>query len=160
MPTNQRNASLDEIQAHEIAMEANACLGGYGMDEHCPLAEIVCMHVALSECDLKRLFVLPDFRKHTRNHSCRLVDADDSALAVAMEGQPSGTHNELDLTTRNQLELVLVGTDLNERPLIAVDGNHRLLAHYIRHRSIEGVPAYIGIHPNMYNWSYVPLLAR
>lgn len=160
MPTNVRNSSLDEIQAHEIATGANARLGGYGMDEHCPLAEIVCMHVTLSEYDLERMFVLPDFRKYTRNHSCRLVDVNDATLLVAMERQPAGAQNELDLTTRNRMELVLVGTDLNQRPLIAVDGNHRLLAHYIRHRSIDGVPAYVGIHPNMYNWPFVPSLAR
>lgn len=160
MPTNVRNSSLDEIQAHEFATGANARLGGYGMDEHCPLAEIVCMHVTLSECDLQRLFVLPDFRKHTRNHSCQLVDVNDSALTAAMERQPVEMQNELDLTTRTRLELVLVGTDVNERPLVTVDGNHRLLAHYIRHHSVDGVPAYIGIHPNMYNWRFVPSLAR
>lgn len=130
------------------------------MDEHCPLAQMVCLHVTLCECDLERMFVLPDFGGHTRNHSCQLVDINDSALDVAMERRPAGAQNILDLTTRDQLELVLVGTDLNQRPLIVVDGNHRLLAHYIRHRSIDRVPAYVGIHPNIYNWSFVPSLAR
>ena len=160
MPKNERNSSLKEIQSHEFAIRANARLGGYGMYEHCPITEIVCMHATLSEFDVKRLFVLPEFRKHTRDHSCRLVDMNESALAIAMERQPAGTQNELDLTTRSRLELVLVGTDMKEGPLIAVDGNHRLIAHYIRHGSIEGVPVYIGIHPNMYNWSFVPPLAH
>ena len=160
MPTNIRDPSLNEIQAHEIAPGANARLGGYGMDVHCPLAEFVCMHVTLSGCDVQRLFVLPDFKASTRNYSCRLLDFNDAALDVAMERQPAGTQNDLDLTARCHLELVLVGTDVNLSFLITVDGNHRLLARYIRHRSIEGVPAYVGVHANVYCWPFVPPLAR
>jgi hypothetical protein len=160
MPRDVRNSSLEEIQAHEMATGANVRLGGYGMDGHWPLAEVICMHVTLSGCDLERLFVLPDFKGCTWNHSCQLVDINDSALAVAMERQAAKATNDLDLTVRSQLELVLVGIDVSHGPLVTVDGNHRLLAHYTRHRSIDGVPAYVGIHPNMHNWPFVPPLAR
>lgn len=161
MPANIRSSSIHEVQAHERATKANACLGGYGMVTHCPLADIVCMHITLTQSDLSRLFVLQDFAKCTRDQSCQLIDVvPASAILAAMEHQPKNAVNELDLTVAKGMELVLCGTAVDDGPLIAIDGNHRLLAHYIRSGSIEGVPAYIGIHPKMYDWHMVPARAR
>ena len=161
MPANIRSSSIHEVQAHERATKANACLGGYGMVTHCPLADIVCMHITLTQSDLSRLFVLQDFAKCTRDQSCQLIDVvPASAILAAMEHQPKNAVNELDLTVAKGMELVLCGTSVDDGPLIAIDGNHRLLAHYIRSGSIEGVPAYIGIHPKMYDWPMVPPRAK
>jgi hypothetical protein len=160
LATQCKVVTLDEVQKHEAATNANARLGSYEMDLSCPIHEIRCFHVLLDSDDTQRLFVLPDFRKHTARCSCRLVDAMPSAANVAMERLPPGAISLLDLRVHSGLELVLVATDLSVAPLIIVDGNHRALAHYMRFRNLDRVPAYIGVHPNMHQWRFVPRLAR
>ena len=155
-----RTASLEEVRKHESVIGANLCIGGYHMDSVCPTDDIRFFHGLLDTNDTSRVFVLPDFQVHTAQNSCRIADALPTAESVALERQAAGASNSLDLTTREHLELMLVGACLEDLPLIVIDGNHRALAHYMRFGNLDRVPVFIGIHRAMFAWAHVPHLAR
>lgn len=152
------DVELAEVQRHEQATAANARLGGYGMGTHCPLDQIRCNRVVLESGDLDRLFVLQDFAAQTHNKTCRLRDVMPGA--VNLNRVASFTTACVDLRTHAGLELVLVSHGWDGTPLIAIDGNHRMIAHYITQCSVDGVPAFVGVHPAMNRWPYIPPLAR
>ena len=162
MPKSIRIATLAEIQNHEQRTDANVRVGGYNMDRHCPVGEIQYFHLELTSADLSRLFLLwePTFISHTQNLSCRLVDITATAESMAMARRPTGEVNSVDLIHTSGLEPVLVTNSLNNGPLVTIDGNHRLTAHYARTRSIEGVRVFVGVHANVLGWEFVPPLAR
>ena len=151
-------ADITEVQRHEQATVANARLGGYGMDAHCPMNEIRCYRVMLESSDLDRLFVLQDFATHTPNRTCRLRDVVPST--ASLQRVASFATAGVDLRTHAGLELLLVGIGLDGGSLVAIDGNHRMIAHYLTQGSVDGVPAFIGVHPAMNRWPFVPPLAR
>lgn len=149
---------IAEVQQHEQATSANARLGGYGMDAHCPTNEIRCYRVVLEEGDLDRLFVMQDFAAYTSNGSCRLRDVLPSIADIKRVA--SFTTPSVDLRKRTGLEVILVGSDVDRASLVAIDGNHRIIAQYISQGSVDGVPAFVCVHPAMNRWPYVPPLAR
>jgi len=162
MPPLVRNVALAEIQSHEERTGANVRLGGYKMNTHCPTSEIQCFHIELNDLDLERLFLLwePTFIPHTHNRTCRLCDVTPTAEAMAMERRSVGEKNLVDLTAGTGNEPVLVTSDLTHGPLIAIDGNHRLTAHFVRHRRVGGVRVYVGVHAKVLGWHFIPPHAR
>lgn len=149
---------LFEVQRHELATEANAKIGGYRMDLHCPMHEFRCYRAVLESSDLNRLFVMQDFASLTVDNTCRLRDV--MPIAGNLARVKSFTTSNIDLRLRDGLELMLVGSELFGAPLTAIDGNHRMIAQYLTYYNVNGVSAYICIHPAMSLWPYVPPLAR
>jgi hypothetical protein len=162
MPKTLRNATLEEIRNHEERTNANVRIGGYEMEEHCPTGEIQYFHVELTSSDLARVFLLGEqtFAPHTKGRSFKLVDITSTAESMAMARRPAGEVNRVDLHVDSGLEPVLVSNNLECGPLVTIDGNHRLTAHYARSGTIDGVKVFVAVHSNMLAWDFVPPLAR
>ena len=154
-----RAVKLASVIAHEHATYANVRLGGYWMNLLAPLDEMSCHYVTLDHLDAQRMFLLQDFRFCTTNISCRVTDLLPEGQAVAMEAAPHLPDNQLDLRKQRGLELLLVGLSFDS-PLLVIDGNHRTMAHWYRHGSLEGVNAYLGLHPRIIDWEFIPPLFR
>jgi hypothetical protein len=58
------------------------------------------------------------------------------------------------------LDLLTFTVDPEKSPLVVGDGNHRIIAQFWTHRSVEGVPIFICSHPAVANWSFCPSPAR
>ena len=151
---------ISEVQRHEQATESYARLGGYHMDSHCPTHEFRCYRGQLEQQDDDRVFLLglTEFVNHTRCQSCRLQDVVPAASAI--QRVASFSIAGIDLRSRAGLELVLVAAELHGAPLIAIDGNHRAIAQFLARGSVEGVSAFVCVHPAIGQWNYVPPLAR
>lgn len=162
MPKSIRMATLDEVRHLEHRTNANVRIGSYNMDCFCPIYEMQFVHMELTWADLSRMFLLwePTFIQHTKFQSCKLDEITSSAESMAMQRRSPGDVNMIDLTMSAGLEPVLVTDSLEHGPLVAIDGNHRLTAHYARRATIDGVKVYVGIHDNMLEWQFVPPLAR
>lgn len=153
--------TIDEMRGHEVATNANVRLGGYAMDELFPVDEILMYRVTFETGDLARLFVLWDLSRATLERSCQLADTlPAEGLVLAMERIPDNSVNEINLAISTGREPVLVTNNLHSGALTVIDGNHRILAHFIRHQSINGVSALVAQHANMHTWPYVPRSAR
>ena len=149
---------ISEVQRHEEATAANARLGGYGMDAHCPTNDFRCFRVLLEQGDADRLFVLADFSAQTTAQSCRMRDLVPGA--VALPRVASFVTAGVDLRSRTGLELVLVCGALHDTPLIVIDGNHRAIHQFLTQGSMQGVRAYACVHRDISQWPFVPRLAR
>lgn len=132
------------------------------MDKLFPADEVQCFHVELTDDDVQRIFLLYEqtFVGHTTGSSCRIIDILSTAETMAMERLPVGTKNQLDLSRTTNLEPVFVTTDVDHHPFVAIDGNHRLTAHYVRHRGVNGVKAFVIMHKQMFDWEFIPPLAK
>ena len=152
--------TIADVQHHEQATASNARLGGYHMDRHCPTNQLLCYRVQLERPDEDRLFMLglTEFINQTRGQSCRLRDVLPGASAI--QRVASFITAGINLRSRSGLELVLVAAELQCAPLVAIDGNHRAMAQFLAHGSVEGVPAFVCVHPAIGQWPYVPPLAR
>ncbi len=89
-----------------------------------------------------------------------LRDVNELAESIAMEQRPPNEKNTVDLRRQMDLEPILVTNDAYSGPLIAIDGNHRLTAHYLRHQSVDAVNVFVAVHQNILMWGFVPLMAR
>lgn len=146
------NVETSEVQRHEEKVSANVRLGGYGMDQHCPLGEFTCFRALLEHIDVDRLYALNDFAALTEGRTCRLRDA----LPSAASERRVASFDTIDLRVCAGLELEIVSTEAKAGPLIIIDGNHRSISQYLRCRTIAGVPAYVCVHSNILRWPYVP----
>lgn len=54
------------------------------------------------------------------------------------------------------MELCAVTNSLDGDFLYVIDGNHRLISHWLQDRLIEGVQTYVAVHEGMKNWVYIP----
>lgn len=162
MPTKIRPARLAEISSLDDATNANVRLGGYDMDKLFPVTEIECFHMELSEEDVHRIFLLYEatFIPHTKHGTCKIVDILSTAEEMATSRLRSGTKNELDLSVTIAQEPVFVTTNVAKNPFVAIDGNHRLTAHFAQHRSVNGVKVFVAVHKRMFDWHFIPPLAR
>jgi len=153
-----REVTLAEVRQHEAASDANIRLGGYTMDEYCPISEIRCFHVRLEAQDTERIFLLNDFGERTKDGSCRLIDLDETAGTI--EKVRSLMNSAIDLRICSGLEIIAVCSDVERAAIVVADGNHRAIAQYGTYGSLAYIPAYICIHPKMDDWPHVPQKAR
>lgn len=162
MRKSVRIATLAEIQTHEQRVNANVRIGGYNMDKLCPTTEFQYFHMELESSDLARVFLLWErtFVSQTQGNSCKLVDITTTAESMAMQRRPTGEVNGVDLINCSGLEPVFVTDDLEYGPLVTIDGNHRLTAHYSRFRRIDNVKVFVGVHPSVLGWEFIPPLAK
>jgi hypothetical protein len=151
---NLKTVELSAVQERERSTKANITVGGY----HLPLAEQFRNHWALlDDSDLDRLFLIPEFGKHTAADSCLLRDIAESALSDSRVRQ--FLTPPINLQVAANLELLAFTVDPEKSPLVVGDGNHRIIAHFWTHQSVEGVPIFICSHPAVANWGFCPTLA-
>jgi hypothetical protein len=151
---------VTEVQRHEQATESNVRLGGYHMDRHCPTNEFQCYRVQLAKQDEDRVFLLglTEFINLTQGQSCQLRDVVQAASAIPRV--VSFIEAGIDLQSRPGLELVVVARELQSAPLVVIDGNHRAIAQFFSQGSVEGVSAFVCVHPAIGQWPFIPPLAR
>lgn len=128
------------------------------MDKLCPINEGQCYQISLQENDIDRLRLLrePTFTPLTCNQTYRLSDL----LLYKANKLPRVTYwlnKKLDLRNSQEWAPVFVSPSVDSGLIVAIDGNHRLMAHFLQHQSIEGVNGYLFIHPNIQLWGFMPL---
>jgi hypothetical protein len=118
--------------------------------------------VTFDEGDVDRLYLWLGFALCAGHKSCHLTDiptvlhpCTESRVRPFIEGDPASGKGPLDLRTATDMEIVTVSNDLENGNLYIIDGNHRLIAHYLIHKSIKDVPAFACIRPKMLQWAYV-----
>lgn len=156
----EEEVDIATVRRHEQDTNSAVRLGTHNLDRICETSQFRCCRVQLEWFDSDRLYLLrtPDFVSVTRNQSCRLSDVLPDASAI--QRVVSFTSVGIDLRLFPCLALVLVATDLHGVPLIAIDGNHRAIAQFLTHKTVDGVPAFVCIHPGIDQWGYVPPLAQ
>jgi hypothetical protein len=150
--------SLAILQRHEMATDSNVTLGGYGLSEHCPLAEFAIHRANLDAGDIDRLFLLGTFAERTHGRSARLKDV--LPEFAANPRVDSALRRNVDLRSDWNLEIVIVTAEAQNAPLTVIDGNHRAVAHFLRFGDVGDVPAYLCVHGRVGQWPYIPRLAR
>jgi hypothetical protein len=154
---NREQVSLSVLRAHENALnpKPNMTLGGYNMP---PAEEFVILRYILEDADLDRIFLLADCMGDTVGNVGRLkgVQPTDGFKERVQKKIDAKT----DLRTSRDLAVVFVSWSDQMKSLTAIDGNHRLAAHYLIHGSIEGSHAFVCIHPKIKYLTNIPPLAR
>ena len=153
---------LEAVRDHENSTGANVRLGGYDMQLVSPPSEFRVFKATLADADTPRLFLLgiTEFAVCTRNQTCRIADLipEDALRISRVDSFVSG---RVDLPSRQDLALLIVAAEFDSGPMIIIDGNHRAMAQYATWQSMEGMPAFLCIHPNIFNWNkFVPNMAR
>lgn len=147
------------VKEHETSLNSNVGLDNNYIPDHCPLDEIQCYRVKLEESDINRVFILWDgtFSDMTDNNTFKLADVNMNALK-----RPSTHHffnKQLDLGVNPELAIVFFAQNLGS-PLVATDGNHRLMAHFLINKNVADIPAFLYTHENIINWRHFPPLAK
>ena len=149
--------TLEDVRALEERTNSNVRLGRYDMGEFSPTKEFDCYKTVLDQSDLDRLFLLSDFHMMTRTASCKLADVQSGQIP---ETSMSRISRDIDLTTLAGCEIEIVSPSMDDGPLVIVDGNHRVVGHFLNRGTIQDVPAFVCIHRNILVWPHVPSTAR
>jgi len=152
-----KEVEVEVVQKHEMEIKANARLGGYDLDKYCPLSEFKAFRVCLERVDADRLYLLSQFAEYTKAQTCKLLDA---LPETASNPRVATFISRIDLRSAVKLELVIISVNARRGPLVIIDGNHRAIAHWLTHKCIHGVPAYVCEHPNVNQWPFLPQSAR
>ena len=146
---------LVAVQEREKSTDANIRMGRYGL----PVPEEFNTHRALlDESDLDRLYLIPEFGKHTAGSTALLKDVTESALSDHRVRQFLSPPINLQIAPR--LELITFTVNPEKSPIIVGDGNHRIIAHFWTYRTVDGVPLFICSHPTVAWWDFCPPGAR
>jgi len=145
------NVDIADVQRHELQTEANAKVGGYGMDKYCPVDEFKTYRVQLERQDWERMYLIGEFARFTTGITGRVVDIDTKMLEETTKSrvesfyQPpaNSPFTPIDLRLTADLALVIVSADANSSPLILIDGNHRAIAQYIKFGAVSLIPAFL-----------------
>ncbi|MCI5144612.1 MAG: hypothetical protein D3923_03585 [Candidatus Electrothrix sp. AR3] len=157
-----RSVSLPELQQHELDCNASVLLGSHGMERYSPLKAFQLYQARLGPQDIDALYLLNcGFTAYTRNESGRLKDLvyewvqAESKKRLDSFNTPS-KNNPVDLRSTPSLALILVSAQAIDGPWVLIDGNHRAMAHYLRHQDVNDVPVYICVQKNISSWPYFP----
>jgi hypothetical protein len=122
--------------------------------------------VSLDDGDVNRLVLWRGFAFQTHHRSCKLmdiftpIDSLDSAIQRRVrpfiEGVPASGKGPLDLRTTANMAIVMVSNDFEGNILYIIDGNHRSIAQYLTNKGFKDIPAFVCIHPRMWEWKYGP----
>lgn len=165
---SKEEVDIQKVKTHEEITHSNCKVGTYGMDEHCPLAEFQFYCATLEANDVDRLYLLGEFAKHTNNLTGKLkhvtnigMDSKRIERINSFINPPSDSSlNPIDLRENSNLELIIVTPDIDMGPFTIIDGNHRAIAQWQRFKSIDGIRAYVCVHPEILKWPYIPIKAR
>ena len=73
-----------------------------------------------------------------------------------IEGNAATGLRPLDLASAGGMEIVLVADSIQAGILYVIDGNHRLIAHWLQGRELEGIPVLLAVHERIGSWAYIP----
>jgi hypothetical protein len=151
--------NLSEIAAETVISQLKSNQTGVGLPRF--PGEYRCYRVLLSDEDLPGLVLWFENEKHTEGGSCLLPDLHLSRrqaprVASFIEGNSRKGFGPADLRTIAGREPVLLAFRTEVRFFYAIDGNNRLQAHHLTHRSIAGIPAHLCVHPAVRRWAYIP----
>ncbi len=119
-------------------------LNNHDIPEYCPSDEVECYQVTLEKRDLVRIFILyqSGFLYLTNNNTFKVSDLIVTTARKIDRVQSFLNDETFDLRSRPDHTIILFGKNLDTSLLTAMDGNHRLKAHYIEHENIDGIPAF------------------
>lgn len=144
------------LRDFELGINANLQSTEKHLQKLCPLNEVECFKLVLEEADIKRVFfcTAPDFATYTENHSFRLEDTceagrNDPTVSCLLE-------KHIDLSKSDNWAPVFITPNLKTASLVALDGNHRLMAHFLMHKSTNGLQAFAFVHQNSIDWPWFP----
>ena len=134
-------------------------IGGYGIDKICPIAEGSCYQITLQEGDGGHLFLLGEstFKNLTTSKDYLLTNIVDDVKEL--ERVKYWLDKKLDLTKALEWAPIFVAKGIGS-PLITIDGNNRLMAHFHQYKRIDGVQGYLFTHNNILNWLFIPTGAK
>ncbi len=136
-----KNANLCDIQLHEAANIAAVTLGSHEMDQCCPLGEFKMYKVKLEAADIDRLFLLNcGFASDTNNQTCRLKDA---LPGLVSKERVRNVIEKACFPVSQDQAILIVSPDEKSGPLIIYDGNHRAIAQFLVHKTVQDVLAFV-----------------
>lgn len=117
--------------------------------------------VILDSADLDRVILWWENQDYTRNKTCRVIDLLPCAKTLArvqsfIVGNDAKRLLPLDLRSADGMELCVIADSLDGDFLYVIDGNHRLIAHWLQGRHLDGVATYVAVHDGLKNWAYIP----
>lgn len=148
------------LRQFEEQIGGNVKVGGYKMDEICPIEQGKCYQIRLHENETNRLFLLGEatFTSLTRDKNYRLSDIIDDVKYL--DRVKYWIDYNLDLRLSQEWSPIFVCPNVINGPIVTIDGNHRLMAHFHMHKTIDGLNGYLFVHPNILQWGYIPNGAR
>jgi hypothetical protein len=161
-------SSITEVELHLEKTNSNIFFdyNDYGLKDF-PKNEFKCFKVILEKSDIDRLYLIGNFANITKDSLkvsdlvskeevlCDTHENRGERVKKIMEG--GAQYNKgLDLLTDKDFELVLVGQNLIDGPLVLMDGSHRIIAHYLNRGDVDRVHAYVCIHSNVKKWGMHP----
>jgi|TARA_R110002124_G_scaffold153408_2_gene320468 hypothetical protein len=144
------------LRDFELGISANLQTTEENLQKLCPLGEVECFKLVLEESDIQRVFLCtaPDFATYTKNQSFRLIDTCEAA-----RNDPTVScllSKNVDLSKSNKWAPVFISPNYDKGSLVAFDGNHRLMAHFLMHEGTKGVQAFLLVHQNTIDWPWFP----
>ena len=145
--------TIEVLQEHETATQSDVRLVQMSLGGLCPLREIEPFRAALQDFDSRRLFVAGDLVDVTRSGS-GLFDEISLMLGleVAMEYTDGDAMIDLDLTTADWLEPILVTNCMDAGALTVIGGSHHMFLHLFNHGTLDGVRVFVVQHQNVNQW--------
>jgi hypothetical protein len=149
----------NQLKQFEVQVGGNVKVGGYNMNNVCPIEEGQCYQIKLQDNDISRLFLLGEatFTKLTPAKNYRLSEIIDDVKNLPRVKY--WIDKKLDLRLSPEWSPIFVSKDV-KGPIITIDGNHRLMAHFHQHQAIEGLHGYLFVHPSIPKWDFIPVGAR
>ncbi|QEL20420.1 hypothetical protein [Limnoglobus roseus] len=159
------DSNLVSLRAHERTRGANMTLGGYHMSEVIPTEEFVIRRGLLDQADGDHLYLISQFLPFTlgRTGLARDVLRDPAPGGIDLAKAAGITVAGIDLRTSPGYEPVIVTASVARGPLLVIDGHHRLTAHILAGRPLDGVVVYVCEHHRLMDWQrygYVPPTMR
>ena len=157
-----RPIDIDLIRDRDIKNCASVQLGNHCMEDYVATTDFKCFEVRLEEYDINRLFIIyeKNLAPLTSGSSCRLIDIIPEK-AKEVERVKSFLNDSFNLLEKTEFEPILVGWDIQESPLIIIDGNHRVISHYIKNNNITDLIVFVCINnQDLKSWMFVPPDAR
>lgn len=157
--------TAEEIRYEEIrlfesrpAIEANIQINHPWLIENCPINDVKCYKIVLDDTDMPRVYILYgyEFWNITVNNSFKLSDITEFARTLPKARKLLNMNLVIDLSQSDNWSPVFICPDLNTGPLVPIDGNHRLMVHYLTHGSIQGIHAYLFVHTETTGFEWFP----
>lgn len=100
------------------------------------------MKISLQEDDINRLFLLGEgtFSHLTLDQSYLISDLTDAILDL--KRVKYWLNKQLDLRLSSEWSPIFVCPETDSGPIVTIDGNLRLMAHFHQHNTIEGLHGY------------------
>jgi hypothetical protein len=146
------------IEEHENRVEPNITTTNPDIQKYCPLAEAHCFEIELEEADINLVYTCSGSYLNAYTIDYRLEQTLESARK---EGRiKSFLDSGLNLSDSYELAPVFVCDMSPKQNLVAIDGNHRLIAHFLAHKSVTGLRAYLYAHVNAESIDWFPDSAK